>query len=255
VLFFTLSGTKIDAFRRFFKNVDMRFRSLSVIVMIVLLPINLLTAQESSTTPVRTPEQEAIAQTERMQKELNLNKEQVQLIYEINLRHARERTVASSRSQALERIRVKDSEMQEVLTRDQYERLRQMRTDRQQVEIQGSRDINTMPRTRPAIPSNTGTPTLRENPRSESAERRVIRSIPGVESRDNNRTASPTNPGNVQESTRNATPTQRNQENTPRQATPANPGSDVRRAAPTNPPQQSTPPRNNNNENSGSGRR
>lgn len=234
----------------------MRFRYFSVLIVLVLLGINMVSAQESSSTPVRTPEQEALAQTERMQKELNLNKEQTQLIYEINLRHARERTVAGSRSQALERIRVKDSEMQEVLNRDQYERLRQMRTDRQQVDITGSREINTSPRTRPAIPSNAGTPTLRVNPGSENAERRVIRSTPDADSRENSRNAVPVNPRYPQESTRNAAPSnQRNQENSSRQATPASAGSDVRRAAPANQPQQSTPPRNSNEQNTGSGRR
>lgn len=234
----------------------MRFRYFSVLIVLVLLGLNILSAQEISSTPVRTPEQEALAQTERMQKELSLNKEQAMLIYEINLRHARERTVASSRSQALERIRMKDSEMQEVLTRDQYERLRQMRTDRQQVDISGSREINTSPRTRPAIPSNSGTPSLRVNPGSESAGRRVIRTNPDTDSRENNRNAVPVNPRYPQESTRNAAPSnQRNQENNSRQATPASPGSDVRRAAPANPSRQSTPPRNSNEQSSGSGRR
>lgn len=233
----------------------MRFRFLSVLIAFVLLPLTMPMAQESSTTPVRTPEQEALAQTERMQKELNLNREQSQLIYEINLRHARERTVAGSRSQALERIRVKDSEMQEVLNRDQYERLRQMRTDRQEVAIPGSRDINTSARTtRPVTPSGAGTPTLRVNPRNESSERRIIRTSPDNETGDRNRTAIPVNP-NTRENTRNAAPSQRNQESSPRQANPANPGSDVRRAAPSNTPQQSSPPRNSNNQNSGGGRR
>ena len=234
----------------------MRFRFLSVLIAFILLPITLPRAQESSTTPVRTPEQEALVQTERMQKELNLNREQVQLIYEINLRHARERTVASSRSQALERIRVKDSEMQEVLHRDQYEKLRQMRTDRQQVDVPGNRDINTSARTaRPVTPSGAGSPTLRVNPRNENSDRRIIRATPGDETAVGNRSITPVYPGNPRESTRNIVPTPRNDENSYRQATPVIPGSDVRRAAPSGTPQQSSPPRNSNNQNSGGSRR
>jgi len=210
----------------------MRLQPLFVLFVFVLLLTGYVSAQETSTMPVRTPEQEALAQTERMQKELGLNTEQVQLIYEINLRHARERTVAGSRSQALERIRVKDSEMQAVLTRDQHERLQQMRTDRHQVNVPGERNINTSARTRPIIPSNAGTPTLRANPRSENAI--------------------PVNPANHRENARSVAPSnRRNQENSSGQASP---GSDVRRAVPSTPPQQS-PPRNNNNQNSGEGRR
>ena len=87
-------------------------------------------AQDNATTPARTPEQEAVMQTQKMQQELNLNKEQVQAIYEINLRHARERQVSNSRSQALERVKNKDTEVKQVLTQDQYKRLQEKKYDR-----------------------------------------------------------------------------------------------------------------------------
>jgi Spy/CpxP family protein refolding chaperone len=87
-------------------------------------------AQNNPATPTRTPEQEAVMQTQKMQQELNLDKEQTQAIYEINLRHARERQVSNSRSQALERVKNKDAEVKQVLTRDQYNRLQEKKYDR-----------------------------------------------------------------------------------------------------------------------------
>lgn len=86
--------------------------------------------QENATAPSRTPEQEATLQTQKMQQELNLNQEQLQEIYEINLKHARERQVSKSRSEALQRVKNKDAEMREVLTRDQYIRLQDKRYER-----------------------------------------------------------------------------------------------------------------------------
>jgi len=47
-----------------------------------------------------------------------------------NLKHARERQVSKSRSEALQRVKNKDAEMREVLTRDQYIRLQDKRYER-----------------------------------------------------------------------------------------------------------------------------
>jgi hypothetical protein len=101
-----------------------------LILICCAVSFQLITAQENTTAPVRTPEQEAAFNTEKMQKELNLSREQAQAVYEINLRHARERKVATSRSQALERVRLKDTQIQQVLTREQYNTLQEKRYDR-----------------------------------------------------------------------------------------------------------------------------
>jgi len=164
-------------------------------------------AQESAGTPVRTPEQEAAIQTERMQVELNLSKEQVQLIYEINLRHARERKVATSRAQAVERVRIKVNEIQQVLNREQYQRLQEMRYERPApVNTSDNNNINTQPRTRPTNPSTGSAPILRANPRSENPDSRRI------ESR--------TSP---QQGTREALPDNRTQQNANRREVPVIP--------------------------------
>lgn len=89
-----------------------------------------ITAQETAPAPIRTPEQEAILQTQKMQKELNLNKAQQQAIYEINLKNARERQISNSRTQALERTKNKNSAIKQVLTNDQFERLQNKRYER-----------------------------------------------------------------------------------------------------------------------------
>ncbi len=89
-----------------------------------------INTQENATAPSRTPEQEAALQTQKMQQELDLNQEQIQAIYDINLKHARERQVSKSRSEALQRVKNKDAEMREVLTRDQYTRLQDKRYER-----------------------------------------------------------------------------------------------------------------------------
>ncbi|GAB1416510.1 hypothetical protein MASR2M117_19160 [Paludibacter sp.] len=94
--------------------------------------------QENATAPSRTPEQEAAMQTEKMQTELNLSNEQSQAIYEINLRHARDRQVSNSRSQALERVKNKDAQIRDVLTRDQYNRLQDRRYERYPSNIRTS---------------------------------------------------------------------------------------------------------------------
>ena len=111
--------------------------------------LQVLHAQENTTAPVRTPEQEAAFNTEKMQKELNLSGEQARAVYEINLRHARERKVATSRSQALERVRLKDNQIQQVLTREQYNALQEKRYDRNpNIVPAGSSSFRTSPELR-----------------------------------------------------------------------------------------------------------
>lgn len=116
--------------------------------------------QESATAPSRTPEQEAALQTDKMKQELNLDAEQAAAIYQINLRHARERQVSNSRAQALERVKNKDNEVRKVLTDEQYLHLQEKRYDR------SPNDSRFIPqRTRSVSPANNeSTPSLRGAP-------------------------------------------------------------------------------------------
>lgn len=83
--------------------------------------------------PERTPEQEAASQTEKMERELNLNEKQSKEIFDINLKYAKERQVNKTRSAAVERIRNKDRDVRKVLNREQYERLQYKKSERSTV--------------------------------------------------------------------------------------------------------------------------
>jgi len=93
-------------------------------------------SQDNVSVPQRTPEQEAAKQTEKIQQELNLTPDQIKQVYEINLRYARERQVSNTRSQAMERIKNKNTEMQRILTENQYNQLQNKRYERTSIENQ-----------------------------------------------------------------------------------------------------------------------
>jgi hypothetical protein len=109
------------------------FKIVLLIVLTYMLAF-LAYGQESPVVLQRTPEQEAIKQTEKLQQELNLSREQAKLIYEINLRYARERQISNKRSEALERMKNKNSEIQQVLTTEQSNRLQNKRYERTNID-------------------------------------------------------------------------------------------------------------------------
>lgn len=86
-------------------------------------------AQENANMPQRTPEQEATKQTERLQQELNLTPEQTKQLYEINLKYARERRISNTRSAAMERMKNKNADIQNILTPEQNSRLQYKREE------------------------------------------------------------------------------------------------------------------------------
>ena len=101
-----------------------------VVVVFFLLIVLSVSGQNNTANPQRTPEQEAIKQTEKLQSEVGLTADQQKQIYEINLRFARERQVSNTRIEAMERIKNKNAEMQRVLTENQYIQLQNKRFDR-----------------------------------------------------------------------------------------------------------------------------
>lgn len=90
---------------------------------------------QENAVPMRTPEQEALKQTEKLQRELNLNQEQTKMIYEINLRYAKERQNSNTRSEAMERIKKKNNDLQKILTGEQYDKLQNKRYERSNINI------------------------------------------------------------------------------------------------------------------------
>ena len=102
---------------------------ISLIIIVFLLNINVY-SQENNTIQERTPEQEAIKQTEKLQNELQLTPEQVQRVNEINLKYARERQASNNRRDAIKRIKDKDNDLQKVLNQEQYQQLQNKRYER-----------------------------------------------------------------------------------------------------------------------------
>ena len=98
-------------------------------------------SQEVSVTSDRTPEQEAIKQTEKLQQELNLSAEQTKQVYEINLRYARERQISNTRGEAMLRIKNKNAELEKVLSIDQNNKIQNKRYERTTVEIPSGNKI------------------------------------------------------------------------------------------------------------------
>jgi len=107
------------------------------LVLFVLLLFTLVLpmySQDISVVPKRTPEQEAAKQTEKLQQELNLDQEQANKLYEINLHYARERQVSNKRSEALIRMKNKNAEIKQILNPEQNERLQSKRYERTYLE-------------------------------------------------------------------------------------------------------------------------
>jgi len=110
---------------------------IKILLLSLFLSLGLsIRSQDNVSVPQRTPEQEAVKQTEKIQQELNLTSEQIKQVYEINLRYARERQVSNTRSQAMERIKNKNTEMQRILTENQYNQLQSKRYERTSIENQ-----------------------------------------------------------------------------------------------------------------------
>jgi len=112
----------------------MKISRIVTLTLFLLTMISPIFSQDNSVVPKRTPEQEATKQTERLQQELNLNQDQVNQVYEINLHYARERQISNKRSEALERMKNKNSDIKQVLSPDQNERLQSKRYERTYLE-------------------------------------------------------------------------------------------------------------------------
>jgi len=129
-----------------------KFLPLVLLFFILIMSIH---AQDNTIAPQRTPEQEAAKQTEKLQHELNLSTDQAKQIYEINLRYARERQISNTRSEAMERMKNKNNEIQHILNQEQNNRLQTKRYER---TTQESSPTN---RNQPAMSSGYRDPSVR----------------------------------------------------------------------------------------------
>lgn len=129
--------------------------------------------------PPRTPEQEASLQTTKMRQELGLSAGQAQEVYEINLRHARERQASTSRSEALKRVKNKEQELQRVLSPRQFDRLQEMRYDHPaSTSIDASVNGRTRPITNPQRVESGRVVPAREGNQPSTSTRRPINTNP-----------------------------------------------------------------------------
>ena len=111
----------------------MKLMKIILFVFLMLCSIVSDFGQDSSIAPQRTPEQEAAKQTEKLQQELNLSQEQAKQVYEINLKYARERQISNTRSEAMERMKNKNADIQRVLNDEQNMRLQSKRYERSRI--------------------------------------------------------------------------------------------------------------------------
>ncbi|MBR1630882.1 MAG: hypothetical protein IJ680_03420 [Paludibacteraceae bacterium] len=100
--------------------------SISLFV-IGVMSVGQVSAQMNGERMARSPEQEALKQTEVMQRIIRLTDEQAEQIYQINLKYATERQKQQSRTEAVERIKRKNEDYKRVLTPEQYQVLRESR--------------------------------------------------------------------------------------------------------------------------------
>ncbi|MEI8271901.1 MAG: hypothetical protein WCG08_04710 [Paludibacter sp.] len=152
-------------------------KTLYFVSILLFLTMAILTfGQENTSAPQRTPEQEALKQTDKLQQELNLSPDQTKQIYDINLRYARERQTSNKRSEAVERMKNKNADIQQVLSQEQNDKLQTKRYERSTPES------NTVMQNRPVNPpgfrsnsdfrSNPSTST----PSNDAAVRSTFRS-------------------------------------------------------------------------------
>lgn len=176
-----------------------------IFLLFLFVSSNSIVGQESSTAPERSPEQEALKQTEKMQTELQLSPEQTRQIHEINLKYALARKVSNTRSDAIQRIKDKEVELSRILNSNQqyilqnkrYERSTfQSSMPRQQVQSQSARppvDNNASQNQRYASPPVTQQGATRNTQQSNEPERRVSteRQNPTAEQSTTTRSAAP----------------------------------------------------------------
>lgn len=147
-----------------------------VLIFILLMPVHSVFSQENSNVPKRTPEQEAAKQTEKLQQELDLSQDQAEKLYQINLKYARERQISNTRSEAMERMKNKNAEIQGILNNEQNARLQSKRYERT------SFDAGAINREQPLNSSGFRSPTMYRtvpptNPTTDQNLRRTFRQV------------------------------------------------------------------------------
>ena len=93
------------------------------ILLVLLLTVSsvVVMAQNDDFRPSRTPEEEALKQTEMLSRELMLNEQQRDTVYKIHLKYARMRQISNTRAEGLERLNAMTKELLSIMTPEQRE--------------------------------------------------------------------------------------------------------------------------------------
>lgn len=95
-----------------------------VLAVVIVLALSYCYGQQNeSQRPVRTQEEIALKQTERLQKDLQLTQEQCDTLYQIHLKYIKMRKETDTRQQIEERMTRMRGEIMILLTPEQQEKL------------------------------------------------------------------------------------------------------------------------------------
>ncbi|MBP6609749.1 MAG: hypothetical protein KA206_01515 [Paludibacter sp.] len=152
-----------------------------ILLILVIGYLSPVSSQENNSIPDRTPEQEAARQTEKLQQELQLTPEQIRKAHEINLKYARARKVSNSRSESIQRIKDKETDLLRILDSKQRSLLQSKRYERSSFnmsenEALKSKSDNSNPNARSANETQRST-SERENAKTTSP-RTTIQNAP-----------------------------------------------------------------------------
>lgn len=99
-----------------------RMKKLLSILFVALLA-GTMNAQESADRPQRTPEEEALKQTVRLTRELNISDSaRFDTLYHMHLKYARIRQKGLTRAENLQRMQAIHEELKVLLTPEEFER-------------------------------------------------------------------------------------------------------------------------------------
>ena len=93
------------------------------ILLVLLLTVSsvVVMAQNDDFRPSRTPEEEALKQTEMLSRELTLSEQQRDTVYKIHLKYAIQRQISNTRAEGLARLNAMTQELLAVMTPEQRE--------------------------------------------------------------------------------------------------------------------------------------
>ncbi|MBP5290788.1 MAG: hypothetical protein J6Y76_05165 [Paludibacteraceae bacterium] len=92
-----------------------------ILTIALLLSSLMVFGQNDEFRPSRTPEEEALKQTEMLSRELSLSEQQRDTVYRIHLKYAKLRQVSNTRAEGLARLNAMTQELLNIMTPEQRE--------------------------------------------------------------------------------------------------------------------------------------